>query len=142
MQFIKSLIVDNDRNSTSTDSEFKFDFQKDFSFDKRKNEAERVIAKYPDRIPVICELDKKFSKKGVVLDKKKYLIPNNLTVGQFVYVIRKRIKLLPEESIFLFTENNTLPMVGELVANVQREHRNLDSFTYFSVQSELVYGAL
>jgi GABA(A) receptor-associated protein len=27
------------------------------------------------------------------IDKKKYLVPADLTVGQFVYVIRKRIKL-------------------------------------------------
>jgi hypothetical protein len=31
------------------------------------------------------------------IDKKKYLVPMDLTVGQFVYVIRKRIKLSPEK---------------------------------------------
>jgi hypothetical protein len=39
------------------------------------------------------------------LDKKKYLVPADLTVGQFVYVIRKRIKLSPEKAIFVFVNN-------------------------------------
>ena len=38
----------------------------------------------------------------------RYLVPADLTVGQFVYVIRKRIKLPPEKAIFVFI-NNYLP---------------------------------
>lgn len=41
----------------------------------------------------------------------RYLVPSDLTVGQFVYVIRKRIKLEPEKAIFIFV-NNTLPSTG------------------------------
>lgn len=48
------------------------------------------------------------------IDKKKYLVPCDLTVGQFVYVIRKRIKLQPEKGIFIFV-NNVLPSTGEVV---------------------------
>ncbi len=39
------------------------------------------------------------------IDKKKYLVPADLTVGQFVFVIRKRIKLEPEKAIFIFVNN-------------------------------------
>jgi hypothetical protein len=45
------------------------------------------------------------------IDKKKYLVPADLTVGQFVYVIRKRIKLSPEKAIFIFVKN-VLPPTG------------------------------
>ena len=38
-------------------------------------------------------------------------MPADLTVGQFVYVIRKRIKLSPEKAIFIFV-NNVLPPTG------------------------------
>jgi len=30
-------------------------FKKEHPFDKRKKEADRIIKKYPERIPVICE---------------------------------------------------------------------------------------
>ena len=42
---------------------------------------------------VICE---KADRTDIpLIDKKKYLVPSDLTVGQFVYVIRKRIKVGP-----------------------------------------------
>lgn len=43
----------------------------------------------------------------------RYLVPSDLTVGQFVYVIRKRIKLSPEKAIFIFVRN-VLPPTGML----------------------------
>ena len=42
----------------------------------------------------------------------RYLVPGDLTVGQFVYVIRKRIKLTPEKAIFVFV-GNVLPPTCE-----------------------------
>lgn len=42
----------------------------------------------------------------------RYLVPSDLTVGQFVYVIRKRIKLSPEKAIFIFVKN-VLPPTGK-----------------------------
>jgi GABA(A) receptor-associated protein len=62
-------------------------FKSEHSFDKRKLESARIRAKYPDRIPVICEKATKSNLEDI--DKKKYLVPSDLTVGQFVYVIRK-----------------------------------------------------
>jgi GABA(A) receptor-associated protein len=38
----------------------------------------------------------------------RYLVPTDLSIGQFVYVIRKRIKLSSEKVIFIFV-NNVLP---------------------------------
>ena len=43
----------------------------------------------------------------------RYLVPADLTVGQFVYVVRKRIKLSPEKAIFVFV-NSTLPPTGNV----------------------------
>lgn len=60
------------------------------------------------------------------LDKKKYLVPSDLTVGQFYFLIRKRIHLRPEDALFFFV-NNVIPptsatmgalyQVGSLVRN-------------------------
>ena len=73
-----------------------------FSPEKRQAEALRIREKYPDRIPVIVE---KAGRSDIPdIDKKKYLVPGDLTAGQFVYVIRKRIKLSPEKAIFIFVK--------------------------------------
>lgn len=42
----------------------------------------------------------------------RYLVPADLTVGQFVYVVRKRIKLSAEKAIFIFVKN-ILPPTGK-----------------------------
>ena len=84
-------------------------FKTEHPLERRKSEAERIRAKYPDRIPVICE---KADRSDIPdIDKKKYLVPADLTVGQFIYVIRKRIKLPPERAIFIFV-NNVIPPTG------------------------------
>lgn len=63
-------------------------------------------------VQVICE---KADRSDIPdIDKKKYLVPADLTVGQFVYVIRKRIKLSPEKAIFIFI-NNVLPPTGRVI---------------------------
>lgn len=59
------------------------------------------------------------------IDKKKYLVPSDLTVGQFVYVIRKRIKLSPEKAIFIFV-SNVLPPTNALMSLVYEEHKDED----------------
>lgn len=84
--------------------------------EKRKSEAERIRAKYPDRVPVICE---KADRSDIPdIDKKKYLVPADLTVGQFHYVIRKRIQLAPEKALFLFC-SNTIPPNGKCEGSIQ-----------------------
>ena len=45
-------------------------FKKDHPIEKRREEAQRIRAKYPDRIPVICE--KAESSDIPDIDKKKY----------------------------------------------------------------------
>lgn len=49
---------------------------------------------------------------GLLFHESRYLVPADLTVGQFVYVVRKRIKLSAEKAIFVFV-NNVLPPTGE-----------------------------
>lgn len=112
-------------------------FQKEFSFEKRKSEAERILTKYPDRIPIICEKDK--NSKIASTDKKKYLVPKDLTIGQFIYILRKRIAITPEQAIFLFV-NNVLPPVGTDIGTVYEEHKSEDLFLYFTFSGESVFG--
>ena len=53
--------------------------------------------------------------QGLLLGR--YLVPSDLTVGQFVYVIRKRIKVSPEKAIFMFVRN-VLPPTGEGISDL------------------------
>ncbi|KAH7366909.1 autophagy protein Atg8 ubiquitin like protein [Plectosphaerella cucumerina] len=112
-------------------------FKDDHPFEKRKAEAERIRQKYSDRIPVICEKDDKSDIASI--DKKKYLVPADLTVGQFVYVIRKRIKLSPEKAIFIYTQD-VMPMTAALMQNVYTEYKDEDGFLYIQYSGENTFG--
>jgi GABA(A) receptor-associated protein len=94
--------------------------------DKRTSEAARIRAKYPNRVPVICEKSDRRERANPVpdIDKKKYLVPDDLTVGQFHYVIRKRIKLAPEKALFLFFSNNTIPPNAELMSTMYEDNKD------------------
>jgi len=115
------------------------DFVTRFSHEKRQQEADRIINKYPGRLPVICEISKN-NIKEFDLDKGKYLVPKDLTVGQFVYVIRKRLKISAEKAIFLFS-NNILPPTSLLMEILYDQHKNTDGFLYIVVSSENTFGS-
>jgi len=112
-------------------------FKDQHPFDKRKAESARIRTKYPDRIPVIAE--KSATSSIADIDKKKYLVPSDLTMGQFVYVIRKRIKLAPDAAIFIFV-NNTLPPAAELMSKIYKDQADEDGFLYVTYSGESTFG--
>lgn len=98
----------------------------------------RILEKYPARVPVICERAEGSDVENI--DKKKYLVPSNLTVGQFVYVIRKRMKLNPEKAIFVFVNDKILPSTGSLMSGLYGEHKEDDGFLYVTYSGENTFG--
>ena len=105
--------------------------------DERKAESARIMTKFPDRIPVIVEKAK--ASDVPEIDKYKFLIPKDLSMGEFLYVIRKRIKLQPEKAIFLFCNNN-IPNTSDLISKIYDEHKNVDGFLYITYASENTFG--
>jgi GABA(A) receptor-associated protein len=112
-------------------------FKKEFSLEQRSEESSKVLTKYPTRIPVIVEKDDRSTVNTI--DKKKYLVPGDLTIGQFIYIIRKRIKLKPEEALFVFT-NNTLVPTSALISTVYESNKDQDKFLYFKYTGENTFG--
>jgi GABA(A) receptor-associated protein len=73
------------------------------------------------------------------IDKKKYLVPNDLSVGQFTYVIRRRIQISPEKALFIFVKN-VLPANAALMADVYEDHKDADGFLYMTYAGENTFG--
>ena len=106
-------------------------------FEIRRREADRMMEKYPDRIPCIVE-----STDDIVLDKLKYLVPGDLNVGQLIFVIRKRVKLPETDALFMFTAQNVLPPTSALISHVYKNFGDEDGFLYFKIGKENVFGGL
>jgi GABA(A) receptor-associated protein len=109
-----------------------------FSLEHREKESSRVRSKYVDRIPVIVEPS---SSRDVCIDKNKYLVPCEFTLGQLVYIIRKRVSLSPEKSMFVFV-NSTIPHTSATISSIYDEHCDKDGFLYLLYTTEMnTFGA-
>ena len=106
----------------------------------RQTESFRIRNKYPDRIPIICEKSSQSAKNLPDLDKSKYLVPCDLTVGQFMFVLRKRIKLPAEQAIFLFV-NNTIPSTSSIIDMLYDAYKDEDGFLYITYSGENTFGS-
>ncbi|KAI5076719.1 hypothetical protein GOP47_0008784 [Adiantum capillus-veneris] len=116
----------------------KSSFKQEHDLEKRKAEAQRIREKYTDRVPVIVEKAERSDIPNI--DKKKYLVPADLTVGQFVYVIRKRIKLNAEKAIFIFV-NDVLPPTVAMMSTIYDAHKDEDGFLYVTYSGENTFGS-
>jgi len=111
-------------------------FKKKHSLTKRKLEAERIRSKYQGRVPVIVEAG---SSCIYTLEKHKYLVPADLTIGQFLYTIRNRLVLSADKALFFFI-NNVIPPTSALMGQLDKENRDEDGFLYLVYNSESTFG--
>jgi len=113
-------------------------FKTSFPFEKRKDESDRIREKYPDKIPVIVE--RAYGSSVHEIDKKKYLVPIDLTMGQFIYIVRRRINLPAEQALFLFLGNSIAP-TSALMGTTYEKKKDADGFLYITYAGENTFGS-
>lgn len=101
-------------------------------------EIDKLKAKYPGKVPIFVT---KAHKANDIPDlpKHKFLAPSNLSVGQFLWVIRKQIKLPPEKALFVFVDN-TLPTSTTLLSELYANHKSQDGALRMTYTSENTFG--
>ena len=114
------------------------DFKTMHSFQERQDQSSRILEKYPDRIPIICEKNNKNTSTPSI-DKNKYLIPIDLTIGQFMYVIRKRLHLAPEQAIYFFIKG-MIPATSQHIWDTYNKYKDDDGFLYITYSCENTFG--
>lgn len=112
-------------------------FKADHTLEYRTAEANKIKTKYPDRVPVIVE--KVPNSQVSQIDKRKYLVPNDITVAQFMWIIRKRINMPPEKALFLFC-NKVVPTSSVTMGEIYVEHKDEDGFLYIQYSGENTFG--
>ncbi len=115
-----------------------YEFKMMHSFEKRKEESTRLIAKYPNSRPVILEKSKASMLPNV--EKKKYLLASNVTIGQFVHIIRKQMMLDHTQTIFLFIDNEIIPMACTSIGDNYAKYADNDGYLYITYTSENTFG--
>jgi len=130
---VKSFVRENTINFKNEENST---FKEKYIFEKRKNESELILAKYPNRIPIICE---RYDKTLPHLDRKKYLVPEDLIMSNFLYVIRKRLKLDAHKSLYIAI-NNKIPPLSRSVSTIYDKSRDEDGFLYIKYCEETTFG--
>lgn len=96
-----------------------------------------ILEKYPDRVPVY--VNKKENSDIDDISKHKYLVPNDMTMGQFIYILRKRIKMDSKKALFVFV-NNMIVCNSDLMGAVYNKNKDEDGFLYMIYSGENTFG--
>ena len=112
-------------------------FKDQHTFEKRLEESSRIRQKFGDKIPIIVE--KANGTDLPDIDRKKFLCPSDLSFGQFSYVVRKRLNLREDQTMFLFVNDQFPPSICTMM-QVYREHADEDCFLYCVYTAESAFG--
>jgi hypothetical protein len=116
-------------------------FKDSYEFEKRKKEGNNVKTKYPGRIPIIVEVENgNFSKELPILEKTKYLVPHDIKISAFLFILRKKLKLTQDVAVYMYVNNNTMPIFTDTVGHVYEKHKDEDGFLYLTLSGESFFG--
>ncbi|TNM85647.1 hypothetical protein fugu_007918 [Takifugu bimaculatus] len=138
-------------------------FKQRKNFATRKQEVAGIRSKFPNKVPVSLWARRgagsgcsaaltRFCQRQVIieryegekylppLDKTKFLVPHELTMTQFVTIIRNRMALLPTQAFYLLVNNSGLASMALTMAQVYRDHQDDDGFLYMTYASQEMFG--
>ena len=117
-------------------------FKSEASFEKRYELSSRIRTQYTDRVPIIVEVAR--SNNKMTLNRSKFLVPKDISVGAFLGEIRKQASIRPEEAIFIFcgSSNGILVPTSSNISEVYDKYKDEDGFLYITVALENTFGAI
>jgi GABA(A) receptor-associated protein len=97
-----------------------------------------LMANHPTRVPVLIEKGRGSTVGD--LDRHKYLLEKDMTMGHVVCLIRSRIKIRPEQAIFIFVDNGILPPNASHVGQIYEAYKSGDGMLRITYRSENTFG--
>jgi GABA(A) receptor-associated protein len=134
--FINNVNVNVKNNGLN--NRFVNTFKSQHTFIERIRESERILIKYPNRIPVIVDND--YNSTLLKLDKSKYLVPSNITILQFMFVLRKRFNIEKDCALFMFI-NGIIPASNSLMSEIYYKYKDDDQYLYIILKTESTFGS-
>jgi GABA(A) receptor-associated protein len=117
-------------------------YKKSTPLEERKKKSFKMTSLYPDRIPVIVEMSPSsasYNTYTTASHKIKYLVPYDITMGQFIKILRDKLKLESSIALFFFI-NNKIPPITSLIGNIYKENADEDGFLYIEFCEESTFG--
>ena len=115
------------------------DFKKINSLEVRKKMSSDLLSAHPGRVPII--ISPKFENIDLQLDRQKFLVPDDLTMGKFIYQVRQEIKNLNSNQSLFFLVDNIIPPVHAPISLIYEKYKDpLDNFLYLEFTTENTFG--
>lgn len=116
-----------------------FDYKTSVDLKVRQEEALTTLAKYPDRVPVICEKDPKSAIAQI--KKRNYIVSKDMKVSSFAFLIRSKLNIINEASIYFLVNGKKALIGSEAMGKVYEEFKDKDDgFLYIHYSSEVTFG--
>jgi GABA(A) receptor-associated protein len=116
------------------------DFKEAFPFEVRRSQSTNMLEKHPGKVPVIVERAAGATDLEQI-DRKKFLVPRDMCIGQMACVIRKRLHLPPEQALYLFV-GGKIKSVSSSLASVYAQDADADGFLYITFNRENTFGGM
>lgn len=105
--------------------------------EERIAERVRIMQKRSDYTPIVVSRGCRTAPR---IDKTQYMVPNTLTVAQFSYVLRRRMRLAPEKTLYLMCSRQLLD-ANKGMYEVYAKYKDVDDgFLYISYAVESAFG--
>jgi GABA(A) receptor-associated protein len=109
-----------------------------------KNKIETLLKKYPDRVPIIIT-SRSINLKDNNTNNTNFIVPSNITIAEFIIILRKRIKIYKEESIFMFvidniTKKDIMVQSSITIDTLYSQYKDENLILNLYVEKESVFG--
>jgi hypothetical protein len=117
-----------------------------YTVEERITESNRIIAKYPDYIPVIIDCSERLGQ----LKKQKFLVPSEVSASHLLHSVRKHFESKKTDAIFMFCGDVLIcptTMMKVIYADYKIKNKitdggDSDKFMYLMINSENTFGNL
>lgn len=114
-------------------------FRERKSLTARIEEVQGIRSKFPNKVPVIVERFHK-EKSLPLLDKTKFLVPQELTMSQFITIIRNRMSITSTQAFYLLIDDKGIANMSMTLAELYEKKKSNDGFLYMSYASQEMFG--
>ena len=112
-------------------------FRRRLTLDQRRAEFERIRVHRRTRVPVIVEAG---TINAAVMDKEKFLVPFDLTVAQFLFLVRRRTRDLESSKALFLLIGGEIPLSSVTMSELYDRHASDDGFLYVVYTTENTFG--